>query len=154
MEGTGAHSHFLRQALAEAEVALAMGEVPVGAVVVLSGEVIARAHNLRETLHDPTAHAEMLALRQAATQLQDWRLPDATLYVTLEPCLMCAAAIADSRLKRVVFSAYDPEKGALGSRHHVLGQGPDSRRTEVLGGLMEEEASALLKRFFLSRRDV
>ncbi len=149
-----AHRHFLQQALAEAEVALSMGEVPVGAVVVQDGAVVARAHNLRQTLHDPTAHAEILALRAAARELEDWRLAEATIYVTLEPCLMCAAAIAEARLKQVVFAAYDPERGALGSRQHVLGEGLEARRTEVLGGLMEEEASALLKRFFLSRRDV
>ena len=142
----------MRAALREARKALEDEEVPVGAVVVHEGKVIGRAHNQRERLHDPTAHAEMIALTQAAEALERWRLEGVTLYVTLEPCLMCAGALVNARVDRVVFGAPDPKAGACGSLYQV---GLDSRlnhRFEVEGGVLEAECADLLREFFQSRR--
>jgi len=142
----------MRAALREAEHAAREGEVPVGAVVVHGGKIIGRAHNEREKLHDPTAHAEMIAITQAAAALESWRLEDATLYVTLEPCLMCAGAVVNARIPRVVFGAPDPKAGACGSLYQV---GLDSRlnhRFELRGGVLERECAALLQDFFRQRR--
>jgi len=147
------HSTHMRAALAEARVALAAGEVPVGAVIVSAqGDVLARAHNLRETRTDPTAHAEILALREAGRQVGNWRLTGATLYVTLEPCPMCAAAIALARVQRVVFAAQDPRLGAAGSRLQMFAELAGEWPVDVIGGVLEEEASTLLKDFFAGRR--
>ena len=144
----------MAQALAEAEAAAAAGEVPVGALLVegCSGEILARAHNLVETRRDPTAHAELLAIREAATRLGVKRLVGADLYVTLEPCPMCAQAIAFARLRRVYFGAYDPKGGGVEHGPRIFEQPTCHHRPEVIGGVRESEASALLRRFFEARR--
>jgi len=144
--------YFMRFALREAERAQEHDDVPIGAVVVGDGEVIAAAHNERELLQDPTAHAEVLALREASRALGSWRLLDAVLYVTLEPCAMCAGAIVLSRLARVVYGARDPKAGAAGSVLDVLGEPRLNHRPEVAGGLLADECGALLSGFFASRR--
>jgi len=141
-------------ALAEAEAAAAAGEVPVGAVLVdgASGEVLARAHNRVEELHDPTAHAELLAIREAARRLGLKRLTGADLYVTLEPCPMCAQAIAFARLRRLYFGAYDPKGGGVDHGPRIFQQPTCHHRPEVVGGLDESRCGALLKDFFRERR--
>ncbi len=142
----------MRAALREAEQAAREEEVPVGAVVVHEGRIIGRGHNQREALRDPTAHAEMIAITAAAEALESWRLENTVLYVTLEPCLMCAGAIVNARIPRVVFGARDPKAGACGSLYQV---GVDARlnhRFAVEGGLLEPECAALLVDFFGKRR--
>jgi tRNA(adenine34) deaminase len=143
---------FMRLALREAESALAHDDVPIGAVVVRDGEAIAAAGNEREVRQDPTAHAEVLALRAAAERLGGWRIPDATLYVTLEPCAMCAGAIVLARVPRVVYAAADPKAGAAGSVLDVLGEPALNHNPEVEAGVLAGEAAALLERFFSARR--
>jgi len=145
--------HFMRLALAEARQAFAAGEAPVGAVVVLDGEVIAAAHNRRETDADPTAHAELLAIRAAANRLGRWRLAGCTLYVTLEPCLMCAGLLQQSRLSRVVFGADDPKAGALGSLYEIHLDGRLNHSFAVSSGILAGECSELLRDFFDSLRN-
>jgi tRNA(adenine34) deaminase len=143
---------YMKAALREARAALEDDEVPVGAVIVHNDRVIGRAHNQRERLKDPTAHAEMIALTQAAAALEDWRLEDATMYVTLEPCIMCAGALVQSRIARVVYGARDERAGACGSIYSV---GLDPRlnhRFVVEGGVLEAECASLLHEFFLSKR--
>ncbi len=125
-----------------------LAEVPIGAVLVKDGEVIARACNLKEELGDPTAHAEILALKEGAARLGGWRLSGATLYVTLEPCPMCAGAMLQARIDRVVFGAWDPKAGAAGSLLNVLEFPLFNHRVEVLGGILEDECAAMLKSFF------
>ena len=147
------HRAFMRAALEEARQALADGEVPVGAVIVKDGEIIARAHNMREGLRDPTAHAEMLVIRQAAGQESAWRLDGCTLYVTLEPCPMCAGAIVASRVPRCVIGTADPRAGAAGSVMNVLACHELNHKPEVLQGVLEEECAAVLREFFEARRD-
>lgn len=139
-------------ALEQARLAAEVGEVPIGAVIVREGELIAAAGNRRETDLDPTAHAEVLAIRQAAAALGGWRLPGTTLYVTLEPCAMCAGAIVLARIPRVVFGAADPKAGAAGSVLDVLGETALNHRPEVLRGVRGEECGALLTSFFAARR--
>jgi tRNA(Arg) A34 adenosine deaminase TadA len=141
-------------ALEEARKAVRVGEVPVGAVLVdtLSGEVLARDHNRVEELKDPTAHAELLVLQATARRLGEKRLADADLYVTLEPCAMCAGAIALARVRRLYFGAYDPKGGAVEHGARVFTQPTCNHRPEVVGGLSESAASALLKDFFAGRR--
>lgn len=143
---------FMRMALRHASLAPAVGEVPIAAVLVQDGQVLASAHNDRETSQDPTAHAEMLVIRKAAEQLQTWRLTDATLYVTLEPCAMCAGAIVHSRIARLVFGAWDPKAGACGSIFDIPAERRLNHRVEVLGGLLEQESQALLQEFFQQLR--
>lgn len=142
----------MRLALRQAELALEHEDVPIGAVVVHEGEVIAAAHNEREVRQDPTAHAEILALREAASAVGSWRVLDAILYVTLEPCAMCAGAIVLARVPRVVYGALDPKAGACGSVIDVLGERRLNHRPEVSGGLLREECGSLLSNFFASRR--
>jgi tRNA(adenine34) deaminase len=144
--------YFMRLALREAERALEHDDVPIGAVVVHEGEVIGAGRNERELRQDPTAHAEMIALREASRALSSWRLMDAVLYVTLEPCAMCAGAIVLARVSRVVFGATDPKTGAAGSVLDVLGEPRLNHRPEVAGGLLADEAAALLQDFFGDRR--
>jgi tRNA(adenine34) deaminase len=144
--------HFMRLALRDAERALAHDDVPVGAVVVVGGEVVGGGHNERELRQDPTAHAEVLALREAARHLGTWRILDSTLYVTLEPCAMCAGAIILGRVGRVVYGTTDPKAGAAGSVIDVLGERRFNHRPEVSGGLLRDECAALLVDFFASRR--
>ena len=142
----------MRAALGEAAQALALGEVPVGAVVVRDGEIVASAHNERETGGDPTAHAEVLAIRRAARALGRRRLSDCTLYVTLEPCPMCAGAIAMARLGEVVFGAYDERAGCCGSLYALTEDAAFGAVIPSSGGLLEEKCRALLDRFFAAKR--
>jgi len=144
--------YFMRLALREAQRAREHGDVPIGAVLTRAGEVIAVGANERELLKDPTAHAEILALRKAARALGSWRVLDATLYVTLEPCAMCAGAIVLARVPRVVYGASDPKAGAAGSVLDVLGEPRLNHHPEVEGGLLGEECGELLSGFFASRR--
>lgn len=145
-------SHYMELALEQARLAPLIGEVPVGAVLVCNHEVIAVGHNYREVSQDPTAHAEMIVIRKAAERLKTWRLTDTTLYVTLEPCPMCAGAIIQSRITRLVFGAWDPKAGACGSALDIPAERRLNHRVEVLGGLLEEKSQALLKDFFRLRR--
>jgi tRNA(adenine34) deaminase len=144
--------YFMRLALREAERALEHDDVPVGCVIARDQEVIAAAANERELRGDPTAHAEVLALREAARVLGSWRLSDAVVYVTLEPCAMCAGAIVLARAPRVVFGAIDPKAGAAGSVMNVLAEPKLNHRPEVAGGLLAEESADLLRQFFAVRR--
>jgi tRNA(adenine34) deaminase len=143
---------WMRAALAEAARALEHDDVPVGAIVVHDGEVIGAGHNERELRQDPTAHAEMLALRQAASALGHWRLLDTHLYVTLEPCAQCAGAIVLGRVPRVVYGTDDPKAGAAGSVLDILGEPRLNHRPAVLGGVLAADCAALLVEFFRSRR--
>lgn len=145
-------SIFMRQALDQARNAWALGEVPVGAVVVKDGQVIATGFNQPIGTHDPTAHAEIMALRAAATTLGNYRLPGCELYVTLEPCAMCSGAMMHARLARVVFGAPDPKTGACGSIVNLFQQEKLNHHTEVTGGVLAEECGLLLKEFFAARR--
>jgi tRNA(adenine34) deaminase len=148
----GRDEYFMRLALREAERALEHDDVPVGCVVAADGEVVAAAPNERELRGDPTAHCEVLALREASSRLGSWRLDSAVLYVTLEPCAMCAGAIVLARLPRVVYGATDPKAGAAGSVLDVLGEPQLNHRPEVAGGLLADESAELLRAFFASRR--
>jgi tRNA(adenine34) deaminase len=144
--------YFMRLALREATRALEHDDVPIGAVVVRDGEVIGSGHNEREVRNDPTAHAEMIALRDAARAVGSWRVLDAVMYVTLEPCAMCAGAIVLARLPRVVFGATDPKAGAAGSVLDVLGEPRLNHRPQVEPGLLALECAELLQSFFATRR--
>ena len=143
---------FMRLALAEAEKAAATGETPVGAVLVIGEEVIAAAHNMRETWQDPAAHAELLVVREAAARLGRWRLQDATVYVTLEPCLMCAGALVLARVGRLVYGCRDPKAGALGSVYDVVRDGRLNHTYRITPGVLEEECRAVLTGFFARLR--
>jgi tRNA(adenine34) deaminase len=144
----------MRHALREAEEAFAEGEVPVGAVLVIDGQVIASAHNAKEALNDPTAHAEIIALRAGASRMERWRLNDATLYVTKEPCIMCAGAMINARLRRLVYGCRDTRYGAVESRFRLLSDRGLNHQVEVASGILEDECSEMLKRFFVNlRRD-
>jgi tRNA(adenine34) deaminase len=144
--------YFMRLALREAAAALKHDDIPVGAIVVFDGEVIGAGHNERELRADPTAHAEMLALRAAAVSLGSWRVLDSVMYVTLEPCAMCAGAIVLGRVPRVVFGASDPKAGAAGSVLDILAEPRLNHRPVVEGGLLADECAELLRAFFASRR--
>ena len=144
--------HFMRLALREAERALAHDDVPIGAVVVRDGELIGAGHNERELRQDPTAHAEILALREAARHLGTWRLLDSVLYVTLEPCAMCAGAVVSARLPRLVYGAPDPKAGAAGSVLDVLQEPRLNHRPGVTGNILQPECAQLLKDFFAAKR--
>jgi tRNA(adenine34) deaminase len=148
----GRDEHFMRLALREAERAAENGDVPIGAVMVHDGEVVGAAGNERELRADPTAHAEILALREAAKALGGWRIPDSVLYVTLEPCAMCAGAIVLARVPRVVFGATDPKAGAAGSVFDILGEPRLNHRPQVDSGLLAGESASLLESFFAARR--
>jgi len=143
---------FMRLALAEARVALDEGDIPVGCVIARRGEVLASSHNRREQMKDPTAHAEILALQLGAQRLQDWRLDGCVLYVTLEPCPMCAAAMALARVQRLVFSAYDFDNGAVGSNGNMLARPIFGYAPEAQGGLLRADSETLLELFFSSIR--
>jgi tRNA(adenine34) deaminase len=146
----------MRLALDQAHNALLVGEVPVGAVIIRRSEagaqVVATGYNRPITTHDPTAHAEIVALRHAATLLENYRLPDCELYVTLEPCAMCAMALMHARFKRVVFGAFDPKTGAAGSVVNLFAQSQLNHQTEVTGGVMADACGQLLREFFVERR--
>ena len=144
--------YFMRLALREAEQALEHEDVPIGCVIVRDGEVVAATRNERELRGDPTAHAELLALREAAAKVDGWRLLDTVLYVTLEPCAMCAGAIVLARVPRVVYAATDPKAGMAGSVLDVLGESRLNHRPIVASGLLAEESADLLRSFFASRR--
>jgi tRNA(adenine34) deaminase len=144
--------YFMRLALREAEQALDHDDVPIGAVIVRAGEVIGAGHNERELRTDPTAHAEMIALRDAARAIDSWRVLDAVMYVTLEPCAMCAGALVLARVPRVIYGAADPKAGAAGSALDVLGEPRLNHNPRVQGGLLAVESAALLQTFFASRR--
>ena len=152
MSQTELDHQFMRQAIEQAKLAALAGEVPVGAVVVRDGRVISSAFNKPISTHDPSAHAEMLALRAAAQSEENYRLPGATLYVTLEPCTMCAGAMLHARVDRVVYGAADPKTGAAGSVLDVFSSKQINHQTSVEGGVMSEECGQLLRNFFKERR--
>jgi tRNA(adenine34) deaminase len=145
---------FMRQALLAAEAAASIGEVPVGAIVVVRGEVVAVAHNERETKNDPTAHAEVVALRRAAAALGSWRLTGADLYVTMEPCPMCAGALVNARLRRVIYGCDDPKAGAARTLYRLLDDTRLNHRVEVVPGVLAAESAGLLRAFFSRLRRV
>lgn len=144
--------HAMRIALDQAHNAWLAGEVPVGAVIMRAGQVIATGYNRPITTHDPTAHAEIVALRHASQLLENYRLPECELYVTLEPCAMCAMALMHARFKRVVFAATDPKTGVAGSVLDLFGNRQLNHHTQIVGGVLAEPASAMLKQFFAERR--
>ena len=143
---------FMQQAIEQAQLAALAGEVPVGAVLVRDGQVIAKAFNKPISNHDPSAHAEMIALRSATQLESNYRLPGTTLYVTLEPCIMCAGAMLHARVERVVFGAADPKTGAAGSVLNVFSEKQINHQTVVEGGIMSEECGQILRDFFKERR--
>jgi tRNA(adenine34) deaminase len=145
-------SRYMELALHQAKLAPLIGEVPIGAVLVHNHEVIAAGHNYREVSQDPTAHAEMIVIRKAAERLRSWRLTEATLYVTLEPCPMCAGAIVQSRIARLVFGAWDPKAGACGSIFDIPAERRLNHRVQVIGGLLEQQSRKLLQEFFRAKR--
>lgn len=145
-------THYMHLALEKARAAAAVGEVPVGAVLVRAQAIIAAGHNAPISSHDPTAHAEITALRTGAQLLGSYRLTDTTLYVTLEPCVMCAAAMVHARVRRLVFGAWDPRAGGAGSVINVFALPGLNHRVDVFGGVLMEECAALLKDFFTRRR--
>jgi tRNA(adenine34) deaminase len=144
--------YFMREALRQGQKAYAADEVPVGAVVVREGKIIARAHNQVELLKDATAHAEMLALTQAEAAVGDWRLMDCDLYVTKEPCAMCAGAAVHTRIRRVIFGCADPSAGAAGSMMNLLQMQSLNHRCQITSGVLQKECSAILQEFFRKRR--
>ncbi|MBE9486271.1 MAG: tRNA adenosine(34) deaminase TadA [Chloroflexi bacterium] len=144
---------FMQAALEEAAAAETLAEVPIGAVVVLDGQIIGRGHNLRETEQDPTAHAEMIAIRQAAEKLGSWRLIDCTLYVTLEPCVMCMGGIILARIPQLVFGCRDPKAGAVGSIYDFAEDDRFNHQVQVREGVLQKECSEQLSRFFRQLRE-
>lgn len=143
---------MMRQALREAEAALETGDVPVGAVIVHDGQIVGRGRNQRELLQDPTAHAEMIAITAAAEAVGSWRLIGCTLYVTLEPCTMCAGAIVNGRIERVVFGATDPKAGACGSVYNIVEDARLNHRAKLASGVLAQECADLLREFFSKQR--
>ncbi len=143
---------FMTLALKEADKAEQKEEVPIGCVIVKEGKVVARAHNLKQTKRLATAHAEVLAIEKACRKLKDWRLEDYEIYVTLEPCAMCAGAIASARIKKAYFGAYEPKGGGVESKFHILTESGLNHVTEFEGGVMEKECSDKIKAFFRTRR--
>ena len=146
------HEEYMNIAIDEARLAAQQGEVPVGAVLVLDGEVVAQAHNQRETTHDATAHAEVLAIRQACAKLQNWRLTGADLYVTLEPCPMCAGAIVNARIGRVIYGAPDSKAGGVDSLFNIVDNKNLDHRVEILSGICETECREVLQEFLKRKR--
>ncbi|MDQ0063899.1 tRNA adenosine(34) deaminase TadA [Paenibacillus harenae] len=144
---------WMTEAIAEARKAEQIGEVPIGAVIVRDNEIIGRGYNLRETNLDPTAHAEMVAIRDATERIGAWRLLDCTLYVTLEPCPMCAGAIVQSRVKRVVYGTTDPKAGCAGTLMNLLQEPRFNHETELTSGILQEECASLLTQFFRRLRE-
>lgn len=153
LTATDADHYFMKTALAEATIAEELGEVPVGAVVVHQGRVIGRGYNMRECSNDPTTHAEMLAIRQAAAELDSWRLLDCTLYVTLEPCVMCMGAIILARIPRLVYGCRDPRAGAVGSIYNFAEDERFNHRVAVTEGVLQRECSQQLSDFFRRLRE-
>lgn len=146
------HERWMKEAILEAKLAESKGEVPIGAVIVRHGEVLGRGHNLRETTRDATAHAEMIAIREASRAIEAWRLLDCDLYVTLEPCPMCAGAIMQSRIKRVIYGTTDPKAGCAGTLMDLLQEPRFNHRSEVISGVMQQECGQLLSDFFRKLR--
>jgi tRNA(adenine34) deaminase len=146
------HEHYMRLALEQAEMAFREDEVPIGAIIVHEGRVIASAHNQREQLHDPTAHAEMIAITQAAESLRSWRLEGCTLYVTLEPCPMCAGAILQARIPVLVYGAADPKAGAVNTLFRLLDDPRLNHRCRVEANILAESCAEMLSRFFQTQR--
>ncbi|WP_437229926.1 tRNA adenosine(34) deaminase TadA [Planctomicrobium sp. SH661] len=146
------HEYWMRQALDRAVQAYDQGEVPIGAIVVFEGRIVGEGYNLRETLNDPTAHAEMIAITQAASALQSWRLLDCTLYATLEPCPMCAGAIVQARIPRVIYGTTDPKGGACHTLYQITEDPRLNHRATVIGGVMQPDCRAILQRFFAEQR--
>ncbi|NWF53111.1 MAG: tRNA adenosine(34) deaminase TadA [Nitrospirae bacterium] len=146
------NEYFMRIALEEAMIAFNKGEVPVGAVLVRDGKIIAKAHNQRETSKDPTDHAEIIVLRKSSIENNSWRLIDATLYVTKEPCIMCAGAIVNARLRKLVYGCRDEKGGGVESLYQILSDKRLNHKVEVVSGVLEEECAEILKRFFEERR--
>lgn len=146
------HEYWMQRAIAQAGRAQAKDEVPIGCVIVKDGRIIARGHNLRESAQDPAAHAELIAIRKAARKLSSWRLLDTTLYVTLEPCIMCMGAIILARIPTVVFGCFDPKGGAAGTLYDLSNDPRLNHRVELLPRVLEGECSALLSRFFSDLR--
>ena len=144
---------YMKHAIAEAQMALESGEVPVGAIAVYQGDIIARGHNRRENDHDPTAHAEIVVMREAAKILGSWRLTEIDLYVTLEPCLMCAGAIVQARLGKLIYGANDPKFGAVGSVTDLIRNPLFPNDIEVLSGILADECSEILTTFFQEKRN-
>ncbi|WP_291967643.1 tRNA adenosine(34) deaminase TadA [Caloramator sp.] len=144
--------YFMNEAIKEAKKCLYLDEVPVGAVIVKDGKIIGRGHNLRETLKDATAHAEIIAIKEACKALGGWRLIDCEIYVTLEPCVMCAGALVNSRIKRLVFGAYDKRFGACGTLYNIACDERLNHRIEVIGGVLSKECADLLSNFFKKKR--
>jgi tRNA(adenine34) deaminase len=146
------HAYWMKQALVQAEKAFKFKEIPVGAIIIKDDKVIGRGYNQREQLNDPTAHAEIIAITAAANTLEEWRLNDCTLYVTKEPCSMCAGAIINARLKMIVFGCYDEEEGCCGSLYQLCGDPRFKTMVSVMGGVMESQSLSLIKDFFKARR--
>lgn len=142
----------MRLALKEASLAFQMGEVPVGALLVKDGEVISSSHNLRESLKDPSAHAEILALRDATKISDSWRLSGSTLYVTKEPCIMCSGALVNARIERLVYGCRDEKAGGVDSLYRIVSDERLNHRVEVVSGVLEEECAGILRKFFRERR--
>ncbi len=152
MISIGSDEYFMREAMKLAEQAFQEDEVPVGAVVVREGKIIGRGYNQREQLNDPTAHAEMIAITAAANAIGDWRLEGCTLYVTLEPCIMCAGAIVLARIDKLVYASADPKSGAVDSLYNILSDKRLNHQVNVVKGVLEDQASFLLKEFFKHKR--
>lgn len=143
---------FMRAAINQAKLAAKKDEVPVGAVIAIDGRIVARAHNLMEKTQLATAHAEVLAINKACKKLKSWRLIGAEIYVTVEPCAMCAGAIANARIDKVFFGAYEPKSGCAASKYPVLTDSGLNHNAEVVGGVLEEECAALIKNYFKKKR--
>ena len=154
MDGNwGRHEEtYMRMALDEAKQALDEGEVPVGAVLVFEGEVLARAHNMPISLNDPTAHAEVMVLREAALKQRNYRLPNTSLYVTVEPCLMCTGALVQARVKELIFGAFDHKAGACGSVYDIPSSPGGLHKMTVIAGVLEKECREILQKFFKTKR--
>lgn len=146
------HSDYMQIAIQEAELAVKQGEIPVGAVLVVNGKIIAKAHNQRETTCDATAHAEILAIREACAKLQNWRLTGADLYVTLEPCPMCAGAIVNARISRVIYGVADSKAGGVDSLFNIVNNKNLDHRVEILSGICENECKIILQKFLQKKR--
>ncbi len=147
------NEYWMKQALIQADKAFQLKEVPVGAIIVKDNKVIGRGYNQKEQLNDPTAHAEIVAITAAANTLEDWRLNDCVLYVTKEPCSMCAGAILNARLKLFVFGCYDEEEGCCGSLYQLCGDPRFKTKVSVMGGVMESQSLSLIKDFFIKSRN-
>ena len=153
MDELASDEYFMNEAIKEALKAYEKGEIPVGAVVVVNGEIVSRAHNIKETTNDPTSHAEILAIREAGRDLGAWRLTEATIYVTKEPCIMCSGAIVNARIKRLVYGCDDKKGGGALSLYKIVQDSRLNHQVEVKKGVLEEECSLLLKKFFKELRN-